>query len=199
MSPRKKKVPAARARRPTRARIKKVSAVMRQLGGASLTAPRLDHDARFEEVVALVEAARGRAYEAVNSELVSLYWQLGEHISRKIASAEWGDGVVEELATELARRYPGLRGSHDPAGRAGATGLIGLIGHGELLLLAAAPLTFPVPFAWQVPACCASERARRSSRSCARAPEALLGDTLDGGGDVQAGATPAPHRLQRGV
>jgi predicted nuclease of restriction endonuclease-like (RecB) superfamily len=87
---------------------------MRQLGGASLTAPRLDHDARFEEVVALVEAARGRAYEAVNSELVSLYWQLGEHISRKIASAEWGDGVVEELATELARRYPGLRGFTRP-------------------------------------------------------------------------------------
>ena len=114
MSPRKKKVPATRARRPTRTRIKKVSAVMRQLGGASPTAPMLDHDARFEEVVALVEAARGRAYEAVNSELVSLYWQLGEHISRKIASAEWGDGVVEELATELARRYPGLRGFTRP-------------------------------------------------------------------------------------
>lgn len=73
-----------------------------------------DHDARFEEVVALVEAARGRAYEAVNSELVSLYWQLGEYISRKIASAEWGDGVVEELATVLARRYPGLRGFTRP-------------------------------------------------------------------------------------
>ena len=115
MSTRKKRqVLATRARRPTRARIKKVSAVMRQLGGTSPTAPTLDHDARFEEVVALVEAARGRAYEAVNSELVSLYWQLGEHISRKIASAEWGDGVVEELATELARRYPGLRGFTRP-------------------------------------------------------------------------------------
>ncbi len=115
MSPRKKKVPAARARRPTRARIKKVSAVMRPSGGASPTAPTLDRDARFEEVVALVKAARGRAYEAVNSELVSLYWQLGEHISRKIASAEWGDGIGEELATELARRYPGLRGFTRPS------------------------------------------------------------------------------------
>jgi hypothetical protein len=87
---------------------------MRQLGGASPTALMLDNDARFDEVVALVEAARSRAYEAVNSELVSLYWQLGEYISRKIASAEWGDGVVEELATELARRYPGLRGFTRP-------------------------------------------------------------------------------------
>jgi predicted nuclease of restriction endonuclease-like (RecB) superfamily len=39
-----------------------------------------------------------------------LYWQLGEYIGRKIASAEWGAGVVDELAAALARRFPGLRG-----------------------------------------------------------------------------------------
>ncbi|HEX8702932.1 MAG TPA: PDDEXK nuclease domain-containing protein [Myxococcaceae bacterium] len=65
-------------------------------------------------MVALIEAARGRAYQAVNAELVSLYWQLGEYISRKIASAEWGDGVVKELAASLARRFPGLRGFTRP-------------------------------------------------------------------------------------
>jgi hypothetical protein len=36
------------------------------------------------------EAARNRAYQAVNAELVGPYWQLGEFISKKIASAEWG-------------------------------------------------------------------------------------------------------------
>ncbi len=66
--------------------------------------------AQFDEVVALIEAARGRAFRAINTELVTLYWQLGEHISRKIESAEWGDGVVEALAGELGRRYPGQRG-----------------------------------------------------------------------------------------
>jgi len=69
-----------------------------------------DEDARFTEVVALIETARNRAYQAVNVELVTLYWQLGEHISQKIASAEWGDGVVDELAAALARHFPGLRG-----------------------------------------------------------------------------------------
>jgi predicted nuclease of restriction endonuclease-like (RecB) superfamily len=70
-----------------------------------LVAPR-----QFDEVLALIEAARRRAYQAVNAELVSLYLQLGEYISRKIASAEWGDGVVEELAATIARRHPGIRG-----------------------------------------------------------------------------------------
>lgn len=67
-------------------------------------------EARFAEVVSLIEAARSRVYQAVNTELVSLYWQLGEYITRKITSAEWGDGVVAELAASLARRFPGLRG-----------------------------------------------------------------------------------------
>jgi hypothetical protein len=46
----------------------------------------------------------------VNTVLVEHYWELGEYISRKIASAEWGDGVVDELAADLPRLYPGVRG-----------------------------------------------------------------------------------------
>lgn len=68
------------------------------------------HARKFDEVLSLIEAARRRAYQAVNAELVSLYWQLGEYVSRKIASAEWGDGVVDELAATIAREYPNMRG-----------------------------------------------------------------------------------------
>src|SRR3954471_17700616 len=100
---------------------KKVSPAARQMQGAPIVAaPRREavtvsgEDARFTEVLALIDAARNRAYQAVNSELVSLYWQLGELISRKVASAEWGDGVVDELAATLARRFPGLRGFTRP-------------------------------------------------------------------------------------
>jgi predicted nuclease of restriction endonuclease-like (RecB) superfamily len=70
--------------------------------------------AQFDEIVALIDAARARAYQAVNTTLVELYWQLGEYISKKIAGAEWGDGVVEELAAELGRRFPGQRGFTRP-------------------------------------------------------------------------------------
>jgi predicted nuclease of restriction endonuclease-like (RecB) superfamily len=68
----------------------------------------------FSEVLALIEAARRRAYQAVNAELVGLYWQLGEYISQKIESAQWGDSVVDELVAAIARRYPGLRGYTRP-------------------------------------------------------------------------------------
>jgi hypothetical protein len=46
----------------------------------------------------------------VNSQLIELYWQVGAIISRKIAAAEWGDGVIPQLAAYLAKTQPGLRG-----------------------------------------------------------------------------------------
>ncbi len=64
----------------------------------------------FAEVLHLIEAARHRAYQAVNVAMIELYWSVGEHISRKISDAEWGDGVVDELAAYLARHQPGLKG-----------------------------------------------------------------------------------------
>ncbi|WP_038631688.1 PDDEXK nuclease domain-containing protein [Pseudomonas chlororaphis] len=67
-------------------------------------------DAAFNEVAQMIAAARQRAMRAVNTELVELYWQVGAYISRKIQAAEWGDGVVEQLANYLARQQPGLRG-----------------------------------------------------------------------------------------
>jgi predicted nuclease of restriction endonuclease-like (RecB) superfamily len=64
----------------------------------------------FNEIVSLIQAARERSLQAVNSELVGLYWQIGKYISSKLAAAEWGEGVVDQLAQHLARTMPGLRG-----------------------------------------------------------------------------------------
>jgi DUF1016 N-terminal domain len=66
--------------------------------------------ADFEEVLRLIDAARTRALAAVNQELVGLYWQIGEYTSRKLESAAWGEGVVEQLADHIARTHPDLRG-----------------------------------------------------------------------------------------
>lgn len=70
--------------------------------------------AKFDEVLALIEAARARTFRAVNVELVGLYWELGRYISAKLESAEWGDGVIDELSETLMRRYPGVRGYTRP-------------------------------------------------------------------------------------
>ncbi len=72
------------------------------------TSPQAQND--FVEITQLIAAARQQAVQAVNTSLIDLYWQVGQTISRKIAMAEWGDGVVTQLAEHLARTQPGLRG-----------------------------------------------------------------------------------------
>jgi predicted nuclease of restriction endonuclease-like (RecB) superfamily len=70
--------------------------------------------ADFDEVLRLIDAARTRALATVNQELVGLYWQIGEYISRKLESAAWGEGVVEQLADHIARTHPDFKGFTRP-------------------------------------------------------------------------------------
>lgn len=64
----------------------------------------------FSAVVQLIEIARKQAYQAVNTRLIELYWQVGAYISQKIEAAEWGDGVVKALANYLSHTQPNLKG-----------------------------------------------------------------------------------------
>lgn len=67
-------------------------------------------EAEFVEVVRLIEAARQRAFQAVNTALIDLYWRVGEYISRKIETAAWGEAVVEQLAAFIKSRHPEIGG-----------------------------------------------------------------------------------------
>jgi predicted nuclease of restriction endonuclease-like (RecB) superfamily len=67
-------------------------------------------DPSFSEVVYLIQNARQRAFQAVNTALIDLYWQVGKYISRKIADEVWGKAVIQQLAEHLQRTNPDLRG-----------------------------------------------------------------------------------------
>ena len=55
----------------------------------------------FTEVVELIRSARHRAYRAVNTELIELYWQVGDYLSHKVVEEEWGKGTVQQLAAYI--------------------------------------------------------------------------------------------------
>ena len=67
-------------------------------------------DSQFAEIVKMIHLARYNAIENVNTELVKLYWNIGEYISRKLESAEWGDAVVDQLADYIQIKHPEFKG-----------------------------------------------------------------------------------------
>ena len=70
-------------------------------------------DNRFTDIIQLIKQSRTNAIKAVNAELIHLYWNVGEHISKKIEQSEWGDSVVTELANFIQTKEPEIKGFSD--------------------------------------------------------------------------------------
>ena len=70
-------------------------------------------DNRFTDIIQLIKQSRTNAIKAVNAELINLYWNIGEYISKKIEQSEWGDSVVTELANFIQAQEPEIKGFSD--------------------------------------------------------------------------------------
>lgn len=70
-------------------------------------------DKRFADIIGLIKQSRNRALGAVNAELINLYWNIGEYVSKKIEHAEWGDSVVIELSRYIQKNEPEMKGFSD--------------------------------------------------------------------------------------
>ena len=57
-----------------------------------------------------VEAARISAARAVNSEIILLYWDIGQGIVERQQALGWGESVVELVAADLRAAFPGSAG-----------------------------------------------------------------------------------------
>jgi predicted nuclease of restriction endonuclease-like (RecB) superfamily len=80
-----------------------------------------------------VRAARLRAHRKVNTELLGLYWKIGQAILDRQATEGWGTRVIHRLADDLRAEFPDMRGF---SGR-------------NLQYMASAARTWPEPIAQQ--------------------------------------------------
>jgi predicted nuclease of restriction endonuclease-like (RecB) superfamily len=62
------------------------------------------------EVKTQIRQRQLQALRAVNTEMLALYWWLGENISQRQAALGWGKAVVENLARDLQAEFPGRNG-----------------------------------------------------------------------------------------
>ena len=57
-----------------------------------------------------IQQSQIKAAIQVNSELLSLYWQMGKDIVEKQAQAKWGDGFLQTLSADLSKMFPTMKG-----------------------------------------------------------------------------------------
>ena len=64
----------------------------------------------FDEIINMIESRRNKIYKMVNEELISLYWDFGKYISKKIKENAWGTKIIDNLVLYLKEKYPNLKG-----------------------------------------------------------------------------------------
>ena len=57
-----------------------------------------------------VRKAQIKAAVNVNTELLTLYWELGADIVSKQAETKWGDGFLLQLSKDLSEEFPEMKG-----------------------------------------------------------------------------------------
>jgi predicted nuclease of restriction endonuclease-like (RecB) superfamily len=69
-----------------------------------------DYAAVLEDIKKHVRTAQLRAVSASSRELIELYWYIGRSIVERQKSEGWGRSVVERLASDLQKAFPGIAG-----------------------------------------------------------------------------------------
>ncbi len=64
----------------------------------------------FKEVQTLIKVAKNKAFHAVNSEMIALYWQVGKYVLEKTTAKKWGSSVVKSLAEFIKKNEPDTKG-----------------------------------------------------------------------------------------
>src|ERR1700678_257489 len=70
----------------------------------------VEYERLLTEIKQRISSAQTRAALAVNRELVLLYWQIGRQIAERQELEGWGAKVIDRLAADLGREFPGVEG-----------------------------------------------------------------------------------------
>jgi DUF1016 N-terminal domain len=85
----------------------------KRLGSAAVPSPAaksVGYQALLKDIKSRIRKAQIKASLAVNRELIQLYWDIGGLIVNRQRAEGWGKSVVEKLASDIQKDFPGIEG-----------------------------------------------------------------------------------------
>jgi predicted nuclease of restriction endonuclease-like (RecB) superfamily len=64
----------------------------------------------LQELKQEISTSRIRAHLAVNKEMISLYWRIGQKILERQSHEGWGSKVIESISNDLRQEFPEMKG-----------------------------------------------------------------------------------------
>jgi len=62
------------------------------------------------EIIKQIRESQTKAILSVNKELLKLYWTIGKIILEKQTTSDWGSNIIETLAKDIQKSFPGMAG-----------------------------------------------------------------------------------------
>ncbi len=69
-----------------------------------------DYRIFIKQIKNKIQASQIKAAISVNKELLKLYWFIGSEIVKKQETANWGDGLLKQVSSDLQKEFPGMKG-----------------------------------------------------------------------------------------
>ena len=70
----------------------------------------MEKELEFKEIINIIQSHRQNAYRKINEELVTMHYEIGCYLSKKVNAGEYGDGIISKIATKIKEQYPTLTG-----------------------------------------------------------------------------------------
>lgn len=64
----------------------------------------------IEQLKQKIRQARFKAVVAINSQMLAIYWEIGDTITKQEHEEGWGKKIVETLAKDLKAEFPEMKG-----------------------------------------------------------------------------------------
>lgn len=64
----------------------------------------------LNDLKATVRAARTKALRTINTQLIELYWSIGQGVRQQQEQQGWGSGVIKRLSEDLRQEFPDMKG-----------------------------------------------------------------------------------------
>lgn len=61
-------------------------------------------------LIKIINDSRQNALRKVNEELIQMYWNVGEYLSKYSEEASYGDSFIDAISKEIQNEFPGIKG-----------------------------------------------------------------------------------------
>jgi len=64
----------------------------------------------INKIISMIEKAKQNTLTSINTELIKLYWNVGEYLSNGCVHSSWGDSFIDLLADQIQEKFPEIKG-----------------------------------------------------------------------------------------